>query len=155
MRQSKLSIIFQITFPLVMAACIVFCFAYFRQKSTPKVDFGVYYNQKCEAYRMENAYLSKGQIVFIGDSITDLYHLDDYYADPKKWNWQKYMEELMTLQNRGYCLGFHDGKLTNLSQNYEYTRTLGDWLFAYHSRENITLDSALDFSVARSVFIEV
>ena len=40
------------------------------------------------------------------------------------------MNELMTLQNRGYCLGFHDGKLTNISQNYEYTRTLGDWIFA-------------------------
>ena len=40
------------------------------------------------------------------------------------------MEELYTLQNRGYCLGFYDGHLTNISQNYEYTRTLGDWLFA-------------------------
>ena len=40
------------------------------------------------------------------------------------------MSELMTLQNRGYCLGFHDGAITNISQNYEYTRTLGDWLFA-------------------------
>ena len=40
------------------------------------------------------------------------------------------MDDLYTLQNRGYCLGFHDGKLTNISQNYEYTRTLGDWLFA-------------------------
>ena len=40
------------------------------------------------------------------------------------------MDDLNTLQNRGYCLGFHDGKLTNISQNYEYTRTLGDWLFA-------------------------
>ena len=40
------------------------------------------------------------------------------------------MDELYTLQNRGYCLGFYDGHLTNLSQNYEYTRTLGDWLFA-------------------------
>ena len=40
------------------------------------------------------------------------------------------MPDLNTLQNRGYCLGFHDGTLTNISQNYEYTRTLGDWLFA-------------------------
>ncbi len=40
------------------------------------------------------------------------------------------MDDLYTLQNRGYCLGFHDGKLTNISQNYEYTRTLGEWLFA-------------------------
>lgn len=56
--------------------------------------------------------------------------IDDYYASPQKWNYEKYMPELYTLQNRGYCLGFHDGKLTNISQNYEYTRTLGDWLFA-------------------------
>lgn len=56
--------------------------------------------------------------------------IDDYYADPEHWDCNKYMPELMTLQNRGYCLGFHDGKITNISQNYEYTRTLGEWLFA-------------------------
>ena len=56
--------------------------------------------------------------------------IDDYYANPEAWSCNKYMPELMTLQNRGYCLGFHDGKITNISQNYEYTRTLGEWLFA-------------------------
>ena len=56
--------------------------------------------------------------------------IDDYYKNPDEWNYEQYMPELMTLQNRGYCLGFHDGKLTNISQNYEYTRTLGEWLFA-------------------------
>ena len=56
--------------------------------------------------------------------------IDDWYQDSQNWNADKYMDDLYTLQNRGYCLGFHDGKLTNISQNYEYTRTLGDWLFA-------------------------
>lgn len=56
--------------------------------------------------------------------------IDDWYASPQDWDYNKYMDDLYTLQNRGYCLGFHDGKLTNVSQNYEYTRTLGDWLFA-------------------------
>ena len=56
--------------------------------------------------------------------------IDDYYQNPETWDYKKYMSEIMTLQNRGYCLGFHDGKLTNISQNYEYTRTLGEWLFA-------------------------
>ncbi len=56
--------------------------------------------------------------------------IDDWYTNPNNWNYNKYMDDLYTLQNRGYCLGFHDGKLTNISQNYEYTRTLGDWLFA-------------------------
>ena len=41
----------------------------------------VYYNNKCQTYATENFYFAKGQIVFIGDSITDLYTLDDHYAD--------------------------------------------------------------------------
>lgn len=56
--------------------------------------------------------------------------IDDYYENQQSWDYTKYMSELYALQNRGYCLGFHDGKLTNISQNYEYTRTLGEWLFA-------------------------
>jgi putative protease len=56
--------------------------------------------------------------------------IDDYYAAPDAWDYRKYMDDLFALQNRGYCLGFHDGKLTNISQNYEYTRTMGEWLFA-------------------------
>jgi putative protease len=56
--------------------------------------------------------------------------IDDYYKSPNTWTPDIYMPELLTLQNRGYCLGFHDGPITNISQNYEYTRTLGEWLFA-------------------------
>ncbi len=40
-----------------------------------------YYDIKCQSYSVENPNLLKGQIVFIGDSITDLYVLDDHYAD--------------------------------------------------------------------------
>lgn len=56
--------------------------------------------------------------------------IDDYHKDPKNWDYTKYMDEINTLQNRGYTLGFFEGKLTDIAQNYEYTRTLGDWLFA-------------------------
>ena len=40
-----------------------------------------YYEQKCQSFEVQNFNLSKGQIVFIGDSITDLYPLDSYYSD--------------------------------------------------------------------------
>ncbi|MBR4270321.1 MAG: hypothetical protein IKQ31_01415 [Clostridia bacterium] len=40
-----------------------------------------YYEIKCEAFGVQNSNLSKNQIVFIGDSITDGYKLDNYYAD--------------------------------------------------------------------------
>ena len=43
--------------------------------------FKVYYDNKCESYGIQNYNLSKGQIIFIGDSITDLCPLDDYYLD--------------------------------------------------------------------------
>ena len=56
--------------------------------------------------------------------------IDAYNKDKENWTPDAYMKELYTLQNRGYCLGFFDGHLTDLSQNYAYTRTLGDYLFA-------------------------
>ena len=40
-----------------------------------------YYDQKCAAFALENRNYSKGQIVFIGDSITDGYPLDSFYGD--------------------------------------------------------------------------
>lgn len=40
-----------------------------------------YYEKKCTAFAVHNQNASEGQIVFIGDSITDLCKLDDYYGD--------------------------------------------------------------------------
>ena len=40
-----------------------------------------YYHNKVASFEIQNSNLSEGQIVFIGDSITDLYPLDSYYAD--------------------------------------------------------------------------
>ena len=56
--------------------------------------------------------------------------IDDYDADPENWKFGKYMAELFTLQSRGYTLGFHEGRLTNFGQNYNHTRTVGEWFFA-------------------------
>lgn len=42
-------------------------------------DFRKYYDNKVQSYGVQNSNLSKGQIVFVGDSITDLYILDDHY----------------------------------------------------------------------------
>ena len=40
-----------------------------------------YWEQKYSSFAVQNANASKGQIAFIGDSITDLYPLDNYYSD--------------------------------------------------------------------------
>lgn len=44
-------------------------------------DMEKYRQGKNTAYAFENLNFSKGQIVFLGDSNTDLCHLDDFFAD--------------------------------------------------------------------------
>ena len=44
-------------------------------------DSSSYYDRKCASFAVQNTNLSKGQIVFIGDSITDLFPLDAYFSD--------------------------------------------------------------------------
>lgn len=56
--------------------------------------------------------------------------IDAWYADPEHWSSEPYMREIYTLQNRGYTLGFHEGRLTNIAHNYDRTDTVGGWLFA-------------------------
>ncbi len=46
-----------------------------------RTDMQKYYDNKCQSYITQNINSAKGQVVFIGDSITDLYILDDHYAD--------------------------------------------------------------------------
>ena len=71
---------------LLTISCVAMGAVLITQKAIKKgeEDARSYYEKKVDAYAVQNANYSKGQIVFIGDSITDLYHLDDYYADLDK-----------------------------------------------------------------------
>ncbi len=56
--------------------------------------------------------------------------IDDYYADPENWDPKPYMRELETVGNRGYTLGFHDGRVSNYAHDYEHTQSLAEWEYA-------------------------
>ena len=56
--------------------------------------------------------------------------IDAWYEDPDGWSPEPYLREIYTLQNRGYSLGFHDGRLSNIAHNYDRTDTVGGWLFS-------------------------
>ena len=56
--------------------------------------------------------------------------IDAWYLDPDNWSPEPYLREIYTLQNRGYSLGFHDGRLGNIAHNYDRSATVGGWLFA-------------------------
>lgn len=68
----------------LLLTTVVLIFAFLPEKDNKEEEVGSlrqYYQNKCQSYSMQNANAAKGQIVFIGDSITDLYVLDDHYAD--------------------------------------------------------------------------
>ena len=62
--------------------------------------------------------------------------IDDYYDNPKKWDSKKYMEELYTLQNRGYTAGFFDGIPDDKAQDYNDTSSKSDYRNCGFVREN-------------------
>lgn len=67
---------------LLIAVVVLSCMLIFGNREEEKLsDSTRYYNNKCQSYATQNVNLAKGQIVFIGDSITDLYILDQHYAD--------------------------------------------------------------------------
>ena len=62
--------------------------------------------------------------------------IDDYFENPAGWNADIYMEELSTLQNRGYTLGFFDGVPGQDAQDYKDTTSRSKWRNAGIVKDN-------------------
>jgi U32 family peptidase len=56
--------------------------------------------------------------------------IDDWRANSSNWRPDIYMRELAAIPNRGYSLGFHEGRLTHHAHNFEDTQTLSAWEYA-------------------------
>lgn len=52
--------------------------------------------------------------------------IDDWFANPETWNFEDYLEDLYGIPNRGYTLGFHDGRLSPFSHNYYDVHSLSE-----------------------------
>lgn len=61
--------------------------------------------------------------------------IDAYYRDPSSFDATPYLRELETVKSRGYTLGFHDGRLTNLAHDYAGGQSYAPWEFAGLVRE--------------------
>lgn len=66
--------------------------------------------------------------------------IDDWYENPESWSADDYIEELNTIQHRGYTLAFHEGRLSNLGHNYDDGNYAAGWEFAGFVKE-ITADA--------------
>lgn len=55
--------------------------------------------------------------------------IDDWFAHPEEWKPDAYMSEIMTLQSRGYTVGFLDGNAGPEAQNYDQPGSHGDWRY--------------------------
>ncbi len=76
--------------------------------------------------------------------------IDAYYKDPESFNYKPYLEELHSIQNRGYTMAFHDGRLTNLSHNYDLTKTISNYAYA-----GIIIDYEFDDQGEECILMEV
>ena len=74
-------IIYLVVIVLLVAALITVSVLYGISRAKKKEAAPSYYDTKCASFEVQNANLSQGQIIFIGDSITDGYHLDAFYSD--------------------------------------------------------------------------
>ncbi len=61
--------------------------------------------------------------------------IDAYYRCPQSWDPTPFMAELHTVKARGHTLGFHEGRLTNLSHDYDNGQSMSDFEFAGFVRE--------------------
>lgn len=52
--------------------------------------------------------------------------IDDWFENPETWKFEDYLEDLYAVPNRGYTLGFHDGRLSPFSHNYYDVHSLSD-----------------------------
>ena len=77
-RLSKKDILYLAIIGALVVAVAVSLFFLMRDRN--RGDDISYYDQKCNMFALENANLAHGQIVFIGDSITDGCALDNYYS---------------------------------------------------------------------------
>jgi putative protease len=62
--------------------------------------------------------------------------IDDYFDDSESWSPEKYMKELIALQNRGYSLGFFDGIPKQEAQGYDDTSSKSDYRNAGVVKDN-------------------
>ena len=62
--------------------------------------------------------------------------IDDYSSNSNNWRPDKYMQELITLQNRGYTLGFFNGIPGQESQGYVDTASKSNYRNAGVVRDN-------------------
>ena len=56
--------------------------------------------------------------------------IDEYFDNPEKWDYNKYLDELYTISNRGFSLAFAHNSPTDLSTNYGLTKSLSEYEFA-------------------------
>ena len=136
--QKSISLIVLFVMTAVLLVCSLVVPMFVKVDKTQDYD---YWQQKCDSFAVQNANLSKGQIVFVGDSITDLYPLDDYYADLPKATYnrgiagdttdgvlERMKVSLFDLQPSKIVLmiGINDinsGNVDNLASNYEQILT--------------------------------
>lgn len=82
--------------------------------------------------------------------------IDDWFKDPAAWTPDKYMAEIMTLQSRGYTVGFLDGNAGPEAHNYDVSASAGNWRYAglIQAHQNGRLVMEVKHKIVRGMTLE-
>ena len=82
--------------------------------------------------------------------------IDDWFQNPNDWQPDKYMDEILSLQSRGYTLGFLDGNAGPEAHNYDVSASNGAYRFAGVVRtvENGLLTLEIKHKIVKGMTLE-
>lgn len=82
--------------------------------------------------------------------------IDAWFDNPATWTPDSYMEELMTLQSRGYTVGFLDGNAGPEAHNYDVSASAGGWRYAglIQAHKNNRLVMEVKHKIVRGMILE-
>ncbi len=81
-RNRILHFVYSFIILLLVLAIVFLSIIIYKNKNCEEPEvYSQYYLSKVNSFEVQNSNLSKNQIVFLGDSITDLFLLDDYFYD--------------------------------------------------------------------------
>lgn len=80
-KKSKVWMFISISIIVVLLITTIVLSVQLLKKEKEKGVWEIYYDKKCEMFKMENANFARNQIVFIGDSLTDGCMLDNFYSN--------------------------------------------------------------------------
>ena len=94
---------------------------------------GEYISAGVDCFKIEGRNKTQYYVAMVANAYRKA--IDDWLKNSENWNYQKYLEELYSISNRGFSLAFANQKPTELANNYDEIRSISEYDFAGYVSE--------------------